>query len=104
MRQQDDLVVAGALRGGNGAQAGQCGLDLGLRASQVVLRRFAEGRGAQPYMKCRDFALQAAELLHLVERHDDRAGLKRRAAVVNARDDKRTALNLQRIAGILLQV
>jgi hypothetical protein len=81
-------LLAGALGGELGIQAGQCGFNLPGRASDMCLR-FAGWRRAQPHMKAGDLALQAGELLHLIERHDDGTGFERRAAVIDPDNRKR---------------
>ena len=65
MGQSDELIVGCAFGGGNGVQTGQSIFNFRLGALQIVLLRFAGGRGAKPHVKCRNLALQAGELLQL---------------------------------------
>ena len=61
MGQHHELVVAGALRRGNCAQARQRGFNLRLGALQIVFRRFTGRRRPQAHMKRRNLSLQAAQ-------------------------------------------
>ena len=104
MRQSYELVVGCALSRRNGVQTGQSGFNLRLGALHVVLLRFAGRRRAKPHMKCRHFTLQAGKLLQFVEGHDDRAGFKSRAAMIDSDHGERGALNLKRFTNLLVQV
>ena len=55
-------------------------------------------------MKRRNFPLHAADLLQLVERHDDRASLEPRAAMIDRHHRESRALNLKRVARFLVKV